>query len=142
MGGVLQKNKKSKFLEHTCQSHERSVNCCAVDKSGELILTGSDDLKAIVWSVSTGEPKRILEGHKGYICCCDFWFNKKKQETLAVTASADRTIKIWRISDGVCQLSLENHSHVMTKIVINNDLIFSSSYDKTVAMANLRTGSL
>ena len=46
--------------QHTCQAHERSVNCAAVNSQGTLFLTGSDDLKAIVWSLDTSAPKVIL----------------------------------------------------------------------------------
>ena len=34
------------------------------------------------------------------------------------------------VADGVCVRSIDVHTHVITKIFVNNDLLFSSSYDK------------
>lgn len=44
----------------------------------------------------TSCSKRVLEGHRGYVCCCTFWFDKRKQDEYAITGSADRSIKQWR----------------------------------------------
>ena len=42
-----------------------------------------------------------------------------------------------KVSDGVCVLSFDCHTHVITQIRINNDLLFSTSYDKTACMSSL-----
>lgn len=34
------------------------------------------------------------------------------------------------VSDGVCVRDIDVHTHVITKMFVNNDLLFSSSYDK------------
>lgn len=59
-------------LEHLLDGHDGCVNTCSWNKSGDLLLSGSDDLKILLWDWQRGEPiaHSSLDGHPGQAGGC------------------------------------------------------------------------
>ncbi|XP_037090236.1 WD repeat-containing protein 86-like [Pollicipes pollicipes] len=99
----------------------------ALSEDGSLLITGSEDCTARMWSTKTDDTECLgaLEGHTSYITCvasCD---------TFVVTGSADSTIKKWDMTSCDCLFTYEGHESRISRIICTGEFIFSSSYDKT-----------
>uniref|UniRef100_A0A8V1ALI3 F-box and WD repeat domain containing 2 n=1 Tax=Gallus gallus TaxID=9031 RepID=A0A8V1ALI3_CHICK len=74
-----------------------------------LLCTGSDDLSAKLWDVST-------------VACWEWSSGAKTQHfrghTGAVSGSADFTVKVWALSTGTCLNTLTGHTEWVTKVVL------------------------
>lgn len=96
-GGGKNKN-VSQFQYQVCTDHKGSVNCMALSDDGSVLVTGSDDCTARIWSTTTDsvECLGVLEGHEKYINCIGI------EDNFIVTGSADKTIRKWDISTCKC----------------------------------------
>ena len=72
----------------------------------QSIATASLDGTAKLWSASSGECLRTLEGHTGGLVSAVF--SPDCQEVL--TTSMDETAKLWSASSGQCLRTLEGHT--------------------------------
>ncbi|KAF8475738.1 WD40-repeat-containing domain protein [Kalaharituber pfeilii] len=80
-----------------------SHNVCALDAYGGIVVSGSWDCKARVWSRRNWETIHILEGHKGSV-----WAVLALDDHLILTGSADKSIRMWR--DGKLWKVLDKHT--------------------------------
>eukprot|EP01092_Planopodium_desertum_P004642 TRINITY_DN2001_c1_g2_i1.p1 TRINITY_DN2001_c1_g2~~TRINITY_DN2001_c1_g2_i1.p1 ORF type:complete len:602 (-),score=110.03 TRINITY_DN2001_c1_g2_i1:51-1856(-) len=83
------------------KDHTRFVNCTRFSPNGDLAITVSSDKKGIIYDGETGEKKSELlaeGGHSGSI----FSVSWSPDSTQVLTASADKTCKIWDIATGKC----------------------------------------
>lgn len=78
--------------------HERSLTQVKYNQEGDLLFLVAKDSTASVWFSSNGERLGTLDGHMGTIWSIDV--DSKTQ--LAVTGSADLTIKLWLVESGEC----------------------------------------
>lgn len=62
----------------------------------DILITGSADHTAIIWSFETGRPLHILKEHTGAITCMATDTHGK----ILVTGSTDHTIRSWDIQKG------------------------------------------
>merc|ERR1712241_1290917 len=120
-------NKAGKLLE-TMGDHEESINCMALSEDGSMLVTGSEDSTARMWSTKTDETECIgvLRGHSSYINAVAV------VDMFVITGSADSTLRKWDMTTCECLFVYEGHTARVQKILCTGDFIFSSSYDKTV----------
>jgi WD40 repeat protein len=80
-------------------AHIGPVTGLSFSQDGRSILTsGAMDLLACVWRVGSRTPPILLEGHTGVITASVL----SPDGRLAVTASEDSTVRVWRIGwDGL-----------------------------------------
>ncbi|KAJ9669939.1 hypothetical protein PVL29_026480 [Vitis rotundifolia] len=133
----------------------------AIIISGEKIFTGHQDGKIRVWKVSAKNPsvhKRVgtLPSFKDYIKCSmnpsnyvevrrhrnALWIKHfdaisslslSEDKKFLYSASWDKTIKVWRISDSKCLESVNVHDDAVNAVVAGFDgLVFTGSADGTV----------
>ncbi|KAA8531767.1 hypothetical protein F0562_006516 [Nyssa sinensis] len=133
----------------------------AIVIAGERIFTGHQDGKIRVWKVSAKNPsvhKRIgtLPTLKAYIKSSinpnnyvevrrnrnAVWIKHfdaisclslSEDQTLLYSASWDKTLKVWRISDSKCLESINAHDDAVNSVVSGFDgLVFTGSADGTV----------
>ncbi|KAI5665865.1 hypothetical protein M9H77_15718 [Catharanthus roseus] len=133
----------------------------AIIISGEKIFTGHQDGKIRVWKVSAKNPsvhKRIgtLPTFKAYIKTSMkpsnyiearknrnvVWIKHfdaisslslSEDKNFLYSASWDRTIKVWRVSDSKCLESINAHDDAVNSVVSGFDgLVFSGSADGSV----------
>lgn len=80
--------------ELTFSSHKGSVFCVSLDPvTNTLAVTGGEDDKAFVWSVSDGEVLFECTGHKDSVTCAVF----SHDSTLVATGDMSGMIKVWRV---------------------------------------------
>lgn len=88
---------------HGLSEHTRYPNCVRFSPNGDLFLSVGQDKLGLIGDGETGQKKSTLSAaaehaHSGGIYCAS-WSGDSKQ---ALTASGDRTAKIWDISSGNC----------------------------------------
>ncbi|CAJ2675518.1 protein JINGUBANG-like [Trifolium pratense] len=150
-----------KNLQEYCGFKSNSGLVKAIIISGQKIFTGHQDGKIRVWKVSLKNPsihkragtlptlKDIFKSsikpsnyvevrkhrtalwikHSDAVSCLSLSSDK----TYLYSASWDRTIKVWRISDSKCLESITCHEDAVNSVVCANDgIVFSGSADGTV----------
>ena len=69
MGNGSSTKNKNGVLKETMADHEESINCMALSEDGSMLVTGSEDSTARMWSTKTEETECIgvLRYHKSRI---------------------------------------------------------------------------
>lgn len=70
------------------------------------VLLIDQDRTACVWRLPDLVPVVVLKGHKRGVWSVEF----SPVDQCVITASGDKTIKIWAISDGSCLKTFEGHT--------------------------------
>ncbi|XP_033640502.1 F-box/WD repeat-containing protein 2-like [Asterias rubens] len=104
-------------------------------RNGQL-ASGSDDLTARLWDVSTGQCLKILQTHT----CADIKFDDNK----LITASFDNTVACWDWETGTRLQRFSGHTGAVFSIDYSDklDLLVSGSADTTVKLWCLSDGAL
>lgn len=79
------------------------VNDVAFTSDGQRILGAGSDKRILVWDVHGGQARQTLTGHSQAVtsvCCSPL------DATVAVTASEDRSLKIWDLARGYSTRSI------------------------------------
>ncbi len=84
-------------------AHGSSVVTCMLISHGK-IFTASDDSTIQMFSLTTGQLIRSLEGHEGGV-----WSIAATQSML-VSGSSDRTVRIWNLETGRCTHIFGGHT--------------------------------
>ncbi|EGC34710.1 hypothetical protein DICPUDRAFT_153024 [Dictyostelium purpureum] len=125
--------KRAKVL----RGHDDLVMAIDVSADGKYLISGSRDKSAIFWDLEKREEILTLKGHTGIISCVAL---PRKQSTamFAVTASDDRTIKLWKFS---ANQNNKKISASATKIAHDKDInsIAIAPNDKIIATASQDT---
>ena len=104
---------------------------------GKKIAAVYDSEKVCIWDCVSKKRIQLLEGHSNEIYSLDF----SPDGQLLATASADNTIRIWRVSDGTCIKTLKNPAEFgCVSFSHDGKLIVSGSWDNTVRLWNVKTG--
>lgn len=72
--------------------HQASVRCLEI--KGDIVVSGSYDTTARVWSISEGRCLRVLSGHFSQIYAIAFDGNR------VATGSLDTSVRIWDPNNG------------------------------------------
>jgi len=87
-------------VETILEEHEQVVTSIAVSSNGRYILSGSADSTLRLWQVQSSRKKsvRIFRGHtkRIYQVVMDY------QRKIAISASEDKSVRIWDITNGDC----------------------------------------
>ncbi|MFN8608134.1 MAG: protein kinase [Vulcanimicrobiota bacterium] len=99
-------------------------------------LVGGETLEQV--RLPDGQLIKALEGHTKPITTAAL----SSAGQLAVTASGDRSVRLWDLSQGVCLHNLLGHTDLVESVVLSADcsLAFSGSRDKTVRVWQVSTG--
>jgi F-box and WD-40 domain protein CDC4 len=79
-------------MGHVLIGHQASVRCLEIH--GDIVVSGSYDTTAKIWSISEGKCLRTLTGHFSQIYAIAF--DGKK----IATGSLDTSVRIWDPNDG------------------------------------------
>lgn len=132
----------------TFTGHEDSVTSCAVSSKGTFIASGSDDTTIRVWNAQTGEERLTLEsetdgisnigGQTVRVLACAISSN----DNFIVSASSDRSLRVWDVATGRERLILSGHSDAVNSCAVSPecDFIVSASNDKTLKIWDVITG--
>uniref|UniRef100_A0AAY4BEC3 Angio-associated migratory cell protein n=1 Tax=Denticeps clupeoides TaxID=299321 RepID=A0AAY4BEC3_9TELE len=78
----------------TFPKHTGSVFCVGLDPvTNSMAVTGGEDDKAYVWSISDGEVILECTGHKDSVTCAGFSYDSK----LVASGDMNGLIKVWRV---------------------------------------------
>lgn len=113
--------------------HQASILCLQYDN--DLLVTGSSDFTAIVWSIKHDyRPIFRLVGHKAGVL--DICMDAKR----IITCSKDTTIKIWNRNTGALISTLKGHRGPVNSVQVRNNLLASASGDGMAKLWRLDTG--
>lgn len=99
----------------------------------DLVICGSIS-KIYIQNIYSGELIRVLNGHKSNI------YSICVKDNLIISASNDRTIRIWDITKPVnkeCIYVLEGHEGSVNQVCIKDNQIISGSTDLTIRIWDL-----
>eukprot|EP00736_Rhodelphis_marinus_P000556 Rmarinus@m.25815 len=109
---------------------------CPCDVGGKSILfSGGVDGVITQWNPATLATKaRFTNGHLNWVL--DLLF--LEDVGLVASASTDKTIKLWDVSDGNCRRTLKGHTKGVSSLAYCSDLRFlvSSGFERTIYVWN------
>jgi WD40 repeat protein len=121
--------------------HRDAVLKAAFSRDGRSVVTISGP-NARIWSIdgSRAKLRHVLRGHKGLLVDLSLSADGSK----VVTASADRTARIWDAHTGRLLQVLEGHRGGLTSAEFNPDgtLVVTASLDRDSRLWNADTGKL
>jgi WD40 repeat protein len=82
----------------SAKDHTRFVNCVRFSPNGEKLVSVGSDKVGFVYDSKTGDKIGELVGHEGGVLSCCWSPDSSK----ILTASADKTCKIWDASNFSC----------------------------------------
>lgn len=88
--------------------------------------------------VKTGDSERTLKGHEGEVMDCAVTLDGR----YVVSASADKTLKVWEVGSGRELTTLEGHGEKVWGCAVTPDgrYVVSASADKTLKVWEVKTG--
>ncbi|KAG0348403.1 hypothetical protein BG004_005244 [Podila humilis] len=123
--------------------HQDSVLSLRLEK--DTVVSCSKDRTVKIWKISTGELVRTLVGHRAAVNAVQF--SPESSETsymghnrVVVSASGDRSIKIWSFATGECLRTLEGHTRGIACIQFEGNVIISGSSDKSIKIWDIARG--
>lgn len=121
------------------RGHQNAVYCAIFDRSGQYVITGSDDRLVKIWSKETGFCLSSCRGHEGDITDLAVSANN----ALVASASNDCIIRVWRLPDGLPISVLRGHTGAVTAIAFSprpgcEHHLLSSSDDGTCRIWDAR----
>ncbi|XP_004860426.1 WD repeat-containing protein 86 isoform X6 [Heterocephalus glaber] len=144
-----------------CSDHRGGINWLSLSPDGQRLLTGSEDGTARLWSTANGQCCALLQGHESYVTFCQL------EDGAAFTCSADCTIRRWDLHTGQCVQVYQGHTSIVnrsawragllarqretearnvgsweTQILVANNQLFSSSYDRTARVWSVDKGQV
>ena len=127
-------------------SVERRRASSSDDHELRLLLSGSRDHTVRTWSLQPGAayatPLHILSGHSRWInrvtLGCVRGEQSIDQRRFVVSASADSTLRVWRLADGKPLGTLKGHRLQVTDFDLCGTRLVSTSLDGTIRAWELR----
>lgn len=87
--------KKVDTVESLHSTTAPGINTLALDTSGDIVLTGGEDNHAEVYARNAGKVIGRLKGHTKRVTAA-LWINGGGLDKPVITASADKTIRLWK----------------------------------------------
>ncbi len=109
----------------------------SVALNGNIMAAGTTDGLVQIWDVRDIEdkPLREFKGHTKRVWAVAIYGDN------LISASQDKTAKIWNIKTGKIIHTLQ-HTDPVSSIAISGDILFTGSADNTIRMWNIKTGKL
>lgn len=84
------------------------VYCVCFDQTGRYIITGADDYLLKIWDVERGQLVHTCRGHRAEITIIVV----SMDNALIASACVGGYIRIWRLVDGVCVLTMQHRATI------------------------------
>ncbi|KAG6811452.1 hypothetical protein H0H92_007323 [Tricholoma furcatifolium] len=132
----------------THKSHDKDINALDVSPNDRLLVSGSQDRTAKVFSIEytsgiAGNPPRgelkllgTCKGHKRGVWSVRF----SRAERILATGSGDKTVKLWSLDDFSCIKTFEGHTNSILRVdFLNFGLqVVSTSSDGLVKLWDIK----
>lgn len=135
-------------LLHTLERHYGCVNCLNFNKAGNLLVTGSDDLRVIVWNWAKRQPLIVQKsGHRSNVFQSKFVDNgsaTNQTDFHLITSARDGEVRQIHVApDGSAKerLITRHPNHPVHKIAIpdsNPNEVLTAGEDGCVVRSDLR----
>ncbi|XP_044765435.1 NACHT and WD repeat domain-containing protein 2 [Coccinella septempunctata] len=127
-------------LIHTFKGHKGAINCMAVSKQSQYLLTGSEDLTIIVWDLKSLTLKLKIVEHIAPVLC----ITSALSNSIIVSGGEDSSIIISSMSNGKVIMKIDHHRGPVksVKTTSTGDVLLSASEDFKVCLWSLETFSL
>lgn len=130
---------------HTLDRHHGCVNCLNFNKAGNLLVTGSDDLKVIVWNWAKRQPIVVqASGHRSNVFQSKFVDNgsaSNQHDFHLITSARDGEVRSIQVApDGTSkERIITRHLKAVHKIVMPDpNEVLTASEDGCVMRSDLR----
>jgi len=136
------------FYSHLEWVHALAISpdsTCIVLAGIDLVFSNPPDPRPessehllIVMDIDSGDRVRVLRGHSDSINAVTLTPDGHH----IISASSDRTIKIWNLKDETAPLTLTGHADEVNSVVVSRDgkRLFSGSSDHTLRIWDLESG--
>lgn len=116
---------------------ERPLSGCSFSNDGSMLATSAWSGVTKIWSMPQVTKIATLKGHKERVTDVTF----SPVDNLLVTASADRTAKLWK-SDGTLLKSFEGHLDRLARVSFypSGKYFGTASFDKTWRLWDVESG--
>jgi WD40 repeat protein len=111
-------------------SHKKAITSLAFSRTGQYLLSGSEDYTASVWDVATGRPAGDPIKHEAPVTAVAF----DPSGDRVATAADDGTVRIWDALTGQPITETLRHDKGVTCLQFSHDgkTLYSASRDRTV----------
>jgi WD40 repeat protein len=111
-------------------SHTKAITSLAFSRTGQYLVTGSEDYTASVWNVATGRPTGDPIRHEAPVTAIAFDPGGDR----VATAADDGIVRIWDALTGQPITETLRHDKGVTCLLFSHDgkTLFSASRDRTV----------
>ena len=128
-------------LETQLEGHRGCVNCLQWSRDGNLLASGSDDCKVMLWQPfsKAKSATEIGTDHEGNIFSVKFM--PYTSNNLIASGAADKKIKIHDVSQGKTVSTFASHLNRVKRLDVAEDcpnLIWSASEDGTIMETDIR----
>ncbi|XP_060516204.1 protein qui-1 [Cylas formicarius] len=127
-------------LVHTFKGHKDKVNCMAVTKQSQYLLTGSDDISIIVWDLKSLSLRLKICEHIAPVLCITSALNN----SVIISGGEDSSIIISSLGTGKLVTKIDHHRGPVTaiKVTSHGDIMVSGSKDCKVCLWSLNNYAL
>jgi WD40 repeat protein len=137
----------------TLQGHTSPVLSVAFNPKGKILASSDFDGMIKLWNLESEECFSILKGHANSVWYLAFraisigdrdlgsTSTGPTEQLCLLSASFDKTIKLWSLLTGECLKTFEGHQGpTVTQFSPDGKFIVSGSWDRTVKVWNISTG--
>lgn len=128
--------------------HSAPIVSLVLSADGSTLMSGSDDQTIRVWDLpssgrmTSGQAVRVLRGHYGVVVALAAHTYASDGQTLLVSSSYDKTVRLWDTRSGQALAILQGHSKWLQAIVFaaDNRLFVGGSDGQRVRVWDGHTG--
>eukprot|EP00658_Telonema_sp_P-2_P004383 TRINITY_DN11641_c0_g1_i1.p1 TRINITY_DN11641_c0_g1~~TRINITY_DN11641_c0_g1_i1.p1 ORF type:complete len:370 (+),score=72.80 TRINITY_DN11641_c0_g1_i1:147-1256(+) len=119
------------------EGHTEGVWAIACSHERRLVFSASSDRTVRVWSTESLECIQIIENHTDKVRA--LWWDERSDRL--ISGGHDNRVIVWNPEDWSVQLELAGHRDWVTSVWSNQEMIVSTSTDKTCKIWDLETGT-
>lgn len=126
----LKNNKLLKIFK----GHNQAVKSLTLSSTEDIIISGSNDKKILIWKTSSGSCLFTLEGHTGSINSLIITHDNN----FIISASDDSTLRIWSISSKTQCHQISSHQSYIYKILPYKENFLILSHEASISLLDLK----